>query len=391
MDTKFQRSYVLTSLLFKISNWMRSTRSYPVVTAPTPGEHPNFVMGIMAASIVQNVLSRAAEDEAEKLKSIQVDKVVELEYDLGNLLAYDINDLDINSLKTEKESYLTNLTRDNLQLLINQLFQIPTTKVDNEVVIKLPSPSTRLPRAKPAPKAKELSKWEKYAKEKGITLRKKSKATWDEDLKNWVPRFGYKKNLAEREKNWVVEVPGNVHDSVDPIALKKTKKQEAIAKNELQRLRNISARMKKSKTNVSSRCSTTWNKWSTRVKGNSASQSASRITILKELLVGFVWKMFPVTTRDSPKTYANKQKEIIFLSLGKRAGRNVRGNAFVHPVKTSTRQGCLYGKPTYYKYRNYCLKRKTVFKTYMASLAVILSRSFLPHGDHSSENHGTPG
>lgn len=54
---------------------------------------------MMAASIVQNVLLKAAEDEAEKLKSIQVDKVVELEYDLGNLLAYDINDLDVNQLR----------------------------------------------------------------------------------------------------------------------------------------------------------------------------------------------------------------------------------------------------------------------------------------------------
>lgn len=53
----------------------------------------------MAASIVQNVLLKAAEDEAEKLKSIQVDKVVELKYDLGNLLAYDINDIDINQLR----------------------------------------------------------------------------------------------------------------------------------------------------------------------------------------------------------------------------------------------------------------------------------------------------
>lgn len=85
--------------------------------------------------------------------------------------------------RTDKEAYLTKLSRDNVQLLINQIFQLPTTKVDNEVVIKLPAPTTRLPRAKPAPKAKELSKWEKYAKEKGITIRKKSKATWDEELK----------------------------------------------------------------------------------------------------------------------------------------------------------------------------------------------------------------
>jgi len=55
--------------------------------------------------------------------------------------------------------------------------------VDNELVIKLPTPTTRLPRAKPAPKAKQLTKWEKYAQEKGITKRKKTRAEWDEDLK----------------------------------------------------------------------------------------------------------------------------------------------------------------------------------------------------------------
>lgn len=75
------------------------------------------------------------------------------------------------------------MTRDNVQLLINQIFQLTTAKVDNEIVIKLPPPTTRLPRAKPVPKAKQLTKWEKYAKEKGITSRKKSKTEWDEDLK----------------------------------------------------------------------------------------------------------------------------------------------------------------------------------------------------------------
>ena len=84
--------------------------------------------------------------------------------------------------RADKESFLANLSRDNVQLLINQIFQLPTLKVDNEVVIKLPPATTRLPRAKPAPKEKALSKWEKYAKEKGITKRKKSKATWDEEL-----------------------------------------------------------------------------------------------------------------------------------------------------------------------------------------------------------------
>ena len=53
----------------------------------------------MAAAIVQNVLARAIEDKAENIKSVQVDKAVELEYDLGNLLAYDPNDIDVNILR----------------------------------------------------------------------------------------------------------------------------------------------------------------------------------------------------------------------------------------------------------------------------------------------------
>ena len=53
----------------------------------------------MAATIVQNVLEKANEEEAEKIKSIQVDKPIELEFDLGNILAYDTNDIDINQLR----------------------------------------------------------------------------------------------------------------------------------------------------------------------------------------------------------------------------------------------------------------------------------------------------
>lgn len=56
-------------------------------------------VGTMADSLVQSVLAKASEEEAEKLKSIQVDKAVDLEYDVGNLLAFDINDLDLNQFR----------------------------------------------------------------------------------------------------------------------------------------------------------------------------------------------------------------------------------------------------------------------------------------------------
>ena len=51
---------------------------------------------------------------------------------------------------------------------IPPLLQLETERVEDAVVAKLPPPSYRLPREKPAPKPKAMTKWEKYAKEKGM-------------------------------------------------------------------------------------------------------------------------------------------------------------------------------------------------------------------------------
>ena len=61
----------------------------------------------MADAIVQNVLARASEEEAEQIKSLQVDKLVELEFDLGNLLAYDSNEIDLQQLRQVTFKLLT--------------------------------------------------------------------------------------------------------------------------------------------------------------------------------------------------------------------------------------------------------------------------------------------
>lgn len=47
--------------------------------------------------VVSNILDKSAK-EAEKYKSIQVNKHLDLDYDLGTLLVGDNNDLDIKSL-----------------------------------------------------------------------------------------------------------------------------------------------------------------------------------------------------------------------------------------------------------------------------------------------------
>lgn len=143
-----------------------------------------------------------------------------------------------------KNDYLLNLTRDNTQLLLNKVWDLPTERIEEAIVVKLPAQRYSLPRAKPIPKPKTLTKWQQFAKLKGIQKKKKSKLSWDEQLQKWVPLYGYRRAVAQKQKDWVLEVPQNADPMEDQFAKKAEVKGEKIAKNELQRLKNI-ARAKK--------------------------------------------------------------------------------------------------------------------------------------------------
>merc|ERR1712117_820388 len=89
------------------------------------------------------------------------------------------------------------------------------------------------------------TKWEKYAKEKGIEKKKKKdRLVWDDVVSKWVPQFGYKKAQAEADKNWMIPLKQNADPTEDPYEKLAEAKREKVAKNELQRLRNL-ARNKK--------------------------------------------------------------------------------------------------------------------------------------------------
>ncbi|XP_023943215.2 ribosome biogenesis regulatory protein homolog [Bicyclus anynana] len=197
--------------------------------------------------IVNEILERE-QKKAEKYKPITVEKHLELDIDVGTLLATDTNDLDIKSLSSdsERDTYLQSLARDNAQLLLNKIWELPTERIDEAIVVRLPAPKTVLPRSKPVPKPKPLSKWQEFAKAKGITKRKKDKLQWDEQLQKWVPLYGFKRSAAEKQKDWLIEVPQHIDPLTDMYEKKSSEKSEKVAKNELQRLKNI-ARAKKVK------------------------------------------------------------------------------------------------------------------------------------------------
>ncbi|EFA09302.2 ribosome biogenesis regulatory protein homolog [Tribolium castaneum] len=186
--------------------------------------------------VVKTILEKSAK-EAEKYKSVEVNKLVSI--DLGALLAEDLNPLDPGALRSSTNDYLLNLTRDNTQLLFNQIWELPTERIDEAIVAKLPKQKFCLPRFKPVPRPRPLTKWEQFAKAKGIVKKKKSKLSWDEQLQKWIPLYGFKRSAALKEKDWLIEVPQNADPLEDQFAKKVEAKSEKVAKNELQRLRNV--------------------------------------------------------------------------------------------------------------------------------------------------------
>ncbi|KAK3881629.1 hypothetical protein Pcinc_013937 [Petrolisthes cinctipes] len=222
-----------------------AARHWPPYPAGPPLEahQPNEDTQTSATDKVRDILLKAREE----VKSVQVEvKEIQLECDLGNLVVSDNNTLPQSTLRNSDEcnEYLQSLARDGIQTLITKVWDLPTERIDNAVYVTLPKPSISIPREKKAPVEKPLTKWEQYAKDKGITKRKKEKKVWDEVLKQWVPRYGFRKVQADKEKNWVRVVPETADPYEDQYAKAAEIKKENIAKNEFQRLRNIARNRK---------------------------------------------------------------------------------------------------------------------------------------------------
>lgn len=96
-----------------------------------------------------------------------------------------------------------------MQVLLAALLQLPTQTSPDGPLSLLPLPTTQLPRAKPLPKPKPPTKWEKFAAAKGIQKQRKEKKVWDEEKQDWVDRWGHKGKNKEKETQWLNEVAAN--------------------------------------------------------------------------------------------------------------------------------------------------------------------------------------
>ena len=195
----------------------------------------------MDSSQIDEILSKN-KNEVMSDELAQAAAVVDL--DIGHLMAFDPRPLDSAQIKKNKTEYIKEICTMSTQLLLNKLFNLPTERVEDVVIAKLPSGVTVFPREKPLPKEKRLTKWEQYAKLKGIKKTKKSRKVFDETTQEWRPRWGYKR-ANDSTKDWLIEIKKNQDPNEDHFAKRTQEKTERTAKNELQRLRNIARASKK--------------------------------------------------------------------------------------------------------------------------------------------------
>lgn len=103
------------------------------------------------------------------------------------------------SKSTEADQSVNNLATQALKELIASVKANPSTRTNGDLVYALNSNEKyNLPRS--ADEHREKTRWEKFALEKGIAKKKKSRMVFSEKLNKWVPRYG-----SRSEQNLILQ------------------------------------------------------------------------------------------------------------------------------------------------------------------------------------------
>ena len=154
------------------------------------------------------------------------------------------------------------MTKENVCALFKQLFDLKRDQRDkhgedgeileymkSQFMVTLPEPSVIVPRAKPVPKEKPQTKWERFREERGLPARqKRSRMIFDPITKDWVPRWGpnSQKKIVEKHE-WLIEDNSGKEGGVNPFTKKKQEKKLGVEKEKMKMLKNEMYAMKQAK------------------------------------------------------------------------------------------------------------------------------------------------
>ncbi|KAF8689833.1 hypothetical protein HU200_041464 [Digitaria exilis] len=124
------------------------------------------------------------------------------------------------------------------QAVADALFALPPTEDREGPIVHLQAPTIRLPREKHLPRPKPPTKWELFAKAKGITKRKKNKREWDEQTQSWKRTYGYDRVNDDKDIP-IIDAKSTDEPGVDPFAQRMQEKKKRVEKQEKNRLENL--------------------------------------------------------------------------------------------------------------------------------------------------------
>ena len=157
-----------------------------------------------------------------------------LDIDAGHLLVSDAAPLDFTYTAPDREELASMRARGVLQRLIAELFALPSETDVSGRFAQLPEGETTFPRLRALPPSeKPLTKWEQFAKDKGIKKRKRTKHVFDEQSDEWKRRHGYQR---AKDANEVIIMPGKWSEvagkTEDPFTREEREKRERVGKNQ---------------------------------------------------------------------------------------------------------------------------------------------------------------
>lgn len=154
------------------------------------------------------------------MSSFQIPPGVEL--DLGNLTAFD--------RRIGLEGSLQEIATQGTEPLVQAIFSLPVNDTDDGKFVDMPDCEFELPREKPIPKERALTKWEKFAKEKGIQKKRRDRLVLDPATGEYVPRYG-KGSKNSLDKDVILPHKEGMGDDYNPFHEKRKQKKKMVKDN----------------------------------------------------------------------------------------------------------------------------------------------------------------
>lgn len=137
----------------------------------------------------------------------------------------------------QKPNSINNTAKIMIETLTKQIKLNKSTRKNSHLVYELSKSDINFPDF--YNKEKTMTKWERFAKKKGLKFRSKSKMIWDEELQKFLPSWGSnsKKNLILR--GGVIDIKGKTLSKLKKEKKVRIEKNKKNRENNLKRLKDL--------------------------------------------------------------------------------------------------------------------------------------------------------